>query len=121
MPASTKPCLRTIVSTPPRVLQPHVVKIVDLWMPRLDLAQPPLHLVAVFQASLDDGFLQSGQPPLGYNARGVHHLNKWAVVLVTHGSWLKGRGREFLARRPRSHTADRRKINGSSIEHQVVV
>src|SRR5215207_2063963 len=38
-------------------------------MPRLNLTQPPLHLVAVFQPPLHDGFLQTLQ-------RGLHAVGK---------------------------------------------
>src|SRR4029079_571968 len=39
--------------------QLYIVEIIYLRMPRLNLPQPPLHLVAVFQSPRDDGLLQT--------------------------------------------------------------
>src|ERR1017187_9669261 len=52
-----------------RIPQSKVIQIVHLRMPGLNLSQPPFHLVAVFQPSLDDGYLQTFQ-------RGFHSVGK---------------------------------------------
>src|SRR5258708_6971590 len=55
------------------------------------------------------------------NARSIYHLNERAVVLVTDRSRLKRYGRKFMPGGTRGNAPDGRKIDGSLIEHEVIV